>query len=102
MKGLIRKRSTTAARLQRAFSAKGLRTAENNNNNNATTTTNSSGNKDFSYGSSNSQGYNDSTSNENLNSGRSKESKPKRQFIMETPVQFTAVRILTFFPSHTW
>ena len=85
MKGLMRKRSTTAARLQRAFSAKSLRSPDGNpqqqNNNKDSThnnnTTNSSTNTNNGGG--------------RLPPNRTKEGRPKRQFIMETPVQFTTV-----------
>ena len=126
----MRKRSTTAARLQRAFSAKGLRSPatnnggvinENNssdppitnngypnspvqnerhNNSNSTYSTNNSINcngqhHDASVGSDNSM-----LSQTTASTGRSGQyscmaengaNKPKRQFIMETPVQFTTV-----------
>lgn len=79
MKGLMRKRSTTAARLQRAFSAKGLRgpNGEQQHNNNRDNANNNNSN-------------NGSTSG-GLPPNRTREGRPKRQFIMETPVTFTTV-----------
>ncbi|XP_069987275.1 uncharacterized protein [Penaeus vannamei] len=77
MKGLMRKRSTTAARLQRAFSAKGLRgpNGEQQHNNNRDNANNNNSN-------------NGSTSG-GLPPNKTREGRPKRQFIMETPVTFT-------------
>ncbi|KAK4315100.1 hypothetical protein Pmani_013662 [Petrolisthes manimaculis] len=74
MKGLMRKRSTTAARLQRAFSAKGLRGPNGDNNNKDTAINNNSSNNGSPGG---------------LPPNRTREGRPKRQFIMETPVTFT-------------
>ncbi|XP_053633237.1 uncharacterized protein [Cherax quadricarinatus] len=78
MKGLMRKRSTTAARLQRAFSAKGLRgpSGDHQHNNNKDTANN---NNNSSNG----------TTGGGLPPSRTREGRPKRQFIMETPVTFT-------------
>nr|XP_045624946.1 uncharacterized protein LOC123774593 isoform X2 [Procambarus clarkii] len=75
MKGLMRKRSTTAARLQRAFSAKGLRgpNPDHQHNNNKDSTNNN----------------NNGSSSGGLPPNRTREGGPKRQFIMETPVTFT-------------
>ena len=92
MKGLMRKRSTTAARLQRAFSAKSLRTNDNqqqqqqHNNNKETTCNNNT----------TSTATNTSNGSSRLPSNRTKEGRPKRQFIMETPVQFTTVSLFYF------
>ncbi|KAG0720622.1 Rho GTPase-activating protein 20 [Chionoecetes opilio] len=78
MKGLMRKRSTTAARLQRAFSAKGLRAPnadhQHNNNKDAANNNNSSSGSPGGGG---------------LPPNRTREGRPKRQFIMETPATFT-------------
>ncbi|XP_050733676.1 uncharacterized protein LOC127007108 isoform X2 [Eriocheir sinensis] len=77
MKGLMRKRSTTAARLQRAFSAKGLRGphADNQHNNNKDAANNNNSNNGSPGG--------------GLPPNRTREGRPKRQFIMETPATFT-------------
>ncbi|PSN53413.1 hypothetical protein C0J52_21377 [Blattella germanica] len=67
MKGLIRKRSTTAARLQRALSAKALRPGTGDNPGDASSPQ-SPGNRD---------------------QGLPRTGQDKRQFLMEAPVQFT-------------
>ena len=89
MKGLIRKRSTTAARLQRAFSAKSLRTAAANP---AVSVTPSGSN---SPGGSNDMGADSpivSSSPASMTSSTPvKNDKEKRQFIMETSVQYINV-----------
>ncbi|MPC70251.1 hypothetical protein E2C01_064493 [Portunus trituberculatus] len=81
MKGLMRKRSTTAARLQRAFSAKGLRgpNAENQHNNNKDAANNNNSNNGSPGG--------------GLPPNRTREGRPKRQFIMETPATFTTLQL---------
>ncbi|KAF2351278.1 Rho GTPase-activating protein domain [Trinorchestia longiramus] len=114
MKGLMRKRSTTAARLQRAFSAKGLRgqtneqpiTSTTNNNNNTSTNdiNNSYGINNSSINSSTNTGYHDiatdsmsphhsasylNSSGPYHNDSPTSPPRAKRLFIMETPVQFT-------------
>lgn len=83
MKGLMRKRSTTAARLQRAFSAKGLRGphADNQHNNNKDAANNNNSNNGSPGG--------------GLPPNRTREGRPKRQFIMETPATFTTVSIMS-------
>lgn len=75
MKGLMRKRSTTAARLQRAFSAKGLRGPDHQHNNNKDATNNNN--------------TNNAANTSGLPPNRTREGRPKRQFIMETPATFT-------------
>ncbi|XP_068200560.1 LOW QUALITY PROTEIN: uncharacterized protein [Palaemon carinicauda] len=75
MKGLMRKRSTTAARLQRAFSAKGLRGPDHQHNNNREAANNNN--------------TNNAANTSGLPPNRTREGRPKRQFIMETPVTFT-------------
>ncbi|XP_066938336.1 uncharacterized protein [Macrobrachium rosenbergii] len=75
MKGLMRKRSTTAARLQRAFSAKGLRGPDHQQNNNRDAANNNN--------------TNNAANTSGLPPNRTREGRPKRQFIMETPVTFT-------------
>ena len=98
MKGLIRKRSTTAARLQRAFSAKSLRTAPTtplatavSSNGGCEVDSSSTGGASLpatpcSHG----QSGGVSTSNSSCESSP----REKRQFIMETPVLFINVRSL--------
>ncbi|KAJ4439142.1 hypothetical protein ANN_15099 [Periplaneta americana] len=69
MKGLIRKRSTTAARLQRALSAKALRP-----------------------GTGDCSGDPASPQSPNRDQGLPRTGQDKRQFLMEAPVQFTTMR----------
>nr|CAH0100222.1 unnamed protein product [Daphnia galeata] len=95
MKGLIRKRSTTAARLQRAFSAKSLRTAASNPA--AVVSVTPSGSSSSPGGGSemgadspavHSTPSNSSTSLMTTPNNKTPNDKEKRQFIMETSVQF--------------
>lgn len=84
MKGLIRKRSTTAARLQRAFSAKSLRTAAAANPAVSVTPSGSSpGGSEMG-----------ADSPMSTTSTPVKGPNDKRQFIMETSVQFINVSII--------
>ena len=76
MKGLIRKRSTTAARLQRAFSSKGLR-------NPPTSASSPSSSSDMTD--------NSTSVSTSAHSTPVKTGVDKRQFIMETAVQFINV-----------
>lgn len=103
MKGLIRKRSTTAARLQRAFSAKSLRTAASNPA--AVVSVTPSGSSSSPGGGSemgadspavHSTPSNSSTSLMTTPNNKTPNDKEKRQFIMETSVQFINVRIHHF------
>ncbi|XP_046638914.1 uncharacterized protein LOC124320213 isoform X2 [Daphnia pulicaria] len=93
MKGLIRKRSTTAARLQRAFSAKSLRTAASNPA--AVVSVTPSGSSSSPGGSemgADSPAVHSSPSNSTslmtTPNNKTPNDKEKRQFIMETSVQF--------------
>ncbi|XP_046451891.1 uncharacterized protein LOC124199900 isoform X6 [Daphnia pulex] len=93
MKGLIRKRSTTAARLQRAFSAKSLRTAASNPA--AVVSVTPSGSSSSPGGSemgADSPAVHSSPSNStslmSTPNNKTPNDKEKRQFIMETSVQF--------------
>lgn len=102
MKGLIRKRSTTAARLQRAFSAKSLRTAASNPA--AVVSVTPSGSSSSPGGSemgADSPAVHSSPSNSTslmtTPNNKTTNDKEKRQFIMETSVQFINVRIATSF-----
>ncbi|XP_045029903.1 uncharacterized protein LOC116922673 isoform X1 [Daphnia magna] len=94
MKGLIRKRSTTAARLQRAFSAKSLRTAASNPTAVSVTPSGSNGSPGGIEMAADSPAVHSSpatstslTTTPNANHKTPVE-KEKRQFIMETSVQF--------------
>ncbi|KAI9554319.1 hypothetical protein GHT06_019591 [Daphnia sinensis] len=92
MKGLIRKRSTTAARLQRAFSAKSLRTAASNPTAVSVTPSGSNGSPGGIDMAADSPAVHSSpstslTTTPNANHKTPVE-KEKRQFIMETSVQF--------------
>lgn len=98
MKGLIRKRSTTAARLQRAFSAKSLRTAASNPTAVSVTPSGSNGSPGGIEMAADSPAVHSSpatstslTTTPNANHKTPVE-KEKRQFIMETSVQFINVR----------
>jgi hypothetical protein len=71
MKGLIRKRSTTAARLQRALSSKAQRPGAGESPSDTTSGPQTPGNRD---------------------QGLPRSGQDKRQFLMEAPVQFTTVR----------
>lgn len=96
MKGLIRKRSTTAARLQRAFSAKSLRTAASNPAAVVSVTPSGSSPGGSEMGADSSAVHStpsNSTSLMTTPNNKTPNDKEKRQFIMETSVQFINVRI---------
>lgn len=87
MKGLIRKRSTTAARLQRAFSAKSLRTAANP----AVSVTPSGSSPGGSDMGADNPIVSSPASTSLTTPVKSPNEREKRQFIMETSVQFINV-----------
>lgn len=89
MKGLIRKRSTTAARLQRAFSAKSLRTSSANAVN--LTPSGSAPTDAVDAGSPLKAPSTPALATMASTPVRSQPEKEKRQFIMETSVQFINV-----------
>ena len=92
MKGLIRKRSTTAARLQRAFSAKSLRTAASNPTAVVSVTPSGSGSSPGGSEMGADSPVVHSTPLMTTPNNKTPNDKEKRQFIMEASVQFINVR----------
>ena len=98
MKGLIRKRSTTAARLQRAFSAKSLRTAANPAVSITPSGSSPGGSSEMVTDGPAVVSLPASNSSTSLTTPvKSPNDREKRQFIMETSVQFINVSFSSSF-----
>ena len=98
MKGLIRKRSTTAARLQRAFSAKSLRTAANPAVSITPSGSSPGGSSEMVTDGPAVVSSPASNSSTSLTTPvKSPNDREKRQFIMETSVQFINVSFSSSF-----